>query len=68
MIKEFLEGETYAHPKYNQDIMVLGIGEENDAEVVLAILWVEREGRETTGFGELVVKKSEFKDWELADL
>lgn len=68
MIKEFLEGETYHHPKREKDIMVLGIGKETDTEVVMAILWVDRESKETTGGDELTVPKSEFSEWELTEL
>lgn len=68
MIKAFLDGETYAHPKHDKDIMVLAVGKETETEVVLAILWVDRESKETTGGDELTVPKSEFSEWELSDL
>lgn len=68
MIKEFVEGETYTNPKKEKDLMVLGIGKETDTEVVLAVLWVDRESKETTGGSELTVNKSEFSDWSVVDL
>lgn len=68
MIKVFLEGETYTNPKLPKDIMNLGIGKETDTEVTLAVLWVDRESKETTGGDALTVKKSDFGDWSLVDL
>lgn len=68
MIKEFLEGETYAHPKHDKDIMVLAVGAESEKELTLAVLWVDRESKETTGGGELVVPKVEMSEWELSEL
>lgn len=68
MVKEFLEGETYTNADLGQDVMVLGIGSETKEEVVMAILWVDRESKATTGGGELTVKKSEFKRWSKAKL
>jgi hypothetical protein len=68
MIKEFLEGETYTNSKLDKDVMVLGIGKETQDEVVLAILWVERQSNETTGGDELTVKKSEFSDWTIVEI
>lgn len=68
MIKEFQEGETYTNPALDKDIMVLGIGKETDQQVVLAILWVDRESKETTGGSELTVKKSDFAQWSEVDL
>lgn len=68
MVKEFLEGETYTNADLEQDVMVLGIGSETKEEVVMAILWVDRESQTTTGGGELTVKRSEFKRWSKAKL
>lgn len=68
MIKAFLEGETYRHPKHEQAIMVLAIGEENAEEVTLAILWVDIDTMESTAGDELTVLKKDFKDWELLEL
>lgn len=68
MIKEFLDGETYTNPKLDKDIMVLGIGKDTTDEVVLAILWVDRESKETTGGDELAVKKVDFGNWAIVDL
>lgn len=68
MVKEFLEGETYTNAELSQDVMVLGIGSETKEEVVMAILWVDRESQATTGGGELTVKKSDFKRWSKAKL
>lgn len=68
MVKEFQEGETYTNPALDKDIMVLGIGKETKDEVVLAILWVDRELKETTGGGELTVKKSDFGQWSEVEL
>lgn len=68
MIKAFLEGETYRHPKHEQGIMVLAIGDETNEEVTLAILWVDPETLENTGHGELTVLKKDYKDWELMEL
>lgn len=68
MIKEFLEGETYRHPKHEQAVFVLGIGEETDEEVTMAILWVDIDTMESTRGDELTVLKKDFKDWELMEL
>jgi len=68
MIKAFLEGETYTNAKFDKDVMVLAIGKETTDEVVLAILWVDRESKETTGGDELAVKRSEFKEWSVVEL
>lgn len=67
MVKEFLEGETYTNSKLDKDIMVLGVGRETKDDVTLAILWVDRDSKETTGGGELTVKKSEFDQWSEVD-
>ena len=67
-IDQFEEGELYSHDDHEEYVMVLGIGKETKTKVVLAILWVEREGLESTSFGELEVKKSDFKNWEAVKL
>lgn len=63
MIKEFEEGETYSNKEFDEDIFVLAIGEETKKEFVLAILWVDRETKETTRGDELTVLKSGLKAW-----
>lgn len=68
MIRAFLEGETYRHPKHENGIFVLAVGDEDDNEVTLAILWVEPETIETCGHGELTVQKKDFKNWEEMEL
>lgn len=68
MIKAFLEGDSYRNPKLPQDVMVLGIAKEDAKEVVMAVLFVDRESDETTGGGELTVQKADFGDWEHIDV
>lgn len=68
MITEFEDGETYTNPKLDKDIMVLGKAKETKDDVVLAILWVDREAKETTGGAELTVKKDDFKDWSEVEI
>lgn len=67
MIKEFLEGETYRNAEYDYDIMVLAVAEETEAEVLMAVLWVEKEGFESVGSGEITINKEDFKDWQLVE-
>lgn len=69
MVTEFEEGETYTNPdKYDQDVMILGIGYEDDEVIVAAILWVDRDTVETTSGDELEIPRSEFKNWTKVDL
>jgi len=68
MITEFEEGETYTNSKLDKDIMVLGIAKQSAVDVTLAILWVDRESKETTGGAELTVKKEDFKDWSAVEI
>lgn len=68
MITEFLEGETYTNPKLDRDIMVLGIGRETKDELVLAILWIDRESKESTMGDELTVKKADIGQWTVVEL
>lgn len=68
MITEFSEGETYTNPKLDKDIMVLAIGKETAEDVTLAILWVDRDSKETTGGDELTVKKTDFNQWSEVEL
>lgn len=68
MVTEFEEGETYKNDKYDQYVQILGIGYEDDNEIVAAILWVDPETIETTSGDELVIPKAEFKDWSKVDL
>lgn len=48
--------------------MVLGVAKQTEEEVVLAILWVDRESKETTGGDALTVKKQDFKDWSEVEI
>lgn len=68
MVKAFVEGETYRNIKLDKDMMVYGIGYEDDTEVVLAIGWVDRESEEMISVGEISVKKSDFSQWEIVTL
>lgn len=68
MVTEFEEGETYTNAKLDKDIMVLGKAKETKDDVTLAILWVDRESKETTGGDELTVKKDDFKDWSEVEI
>ena len=64
MVTEFLEGEVYRNSKLEQDIMVYGVGSEDDEEVILAIGYIDRESEEMTAPGEITIKRVDFKDWE----
>lgn len=68
MVTEFEDGETYTNPKQEKDIMVLGKAKETADDVTLAVLYVDRESKETTGGAELTVKKSEFADWSEVEI
>lgn len=63
-----MEGETYTNPKLQKDVMVLGISAEDAATTTLAILWVDRTSKETTGGDQLVVNKIDYADWSEVDL
>lgn len=65
MVKVFEEGEVYRNPKLPNDIMVYGIASENDDEIVMAVGFVDRESEEMSSNGEITIKKSDFKEWEV---
>ncbi len=44
----FQVGETYTNQNYHQDIFIMALQKVEDG-VVLAILWVDRKSKETTG-------------------
>ena len=67
MVKEFLEGETYRNALQDHDILVLGIGEETNKEVVLAVLYVDRETNKSIDFGEEIISRTEFNDWLIVE-
>ena len=66
-MNKFEEGETYRNTEYDEDAMVLGIYEDDGQEVLLAILWVNRETKGTEGADELTIRYDEFDDWEKVD-
>jgi hypothetical protein len=66
-MNKFEEGETYRNDDQEQDAVVLGIYEDDGQEVLLAVLWVDRETKETLGADELTIQYSEFDDWEKVD-
>lgn len=68
MVKEFEEGETYTNPAMTQDVMVLGISSSTKDQVVLAILLVDRDSKETTGGSQITVKTSDFGQWSEVEL
>lgn len=66
-MSKFEEGETYRNLQHENDVMVLGIYEDDGQEVLLAILWVDRDTVETVGADELTIQYSDFDDWEKVD-
>lgn len=68
MVTEFEDGETYTNAKLDRDVMVLGKARETAEDVTFAVLWVDRESKETNGGGELTIKKSEFADWSEVEI
>lgn len=67
MVKEFEEGETYTNPKRDKDILILGIASKTTDGVKLAVLWVDRESKETSGGDELIIPTDQFCEWEVVD-
>jgi hypothetical protein len=63
---ELLIGETYKTPTHGRYIQVLGIDKEDSQSVTLAIFWVDKDTFATEP-GDLVVQKSDLKNWSKVD-
>lgn len=66
----FEPGESYRNTKSEDadDIFVLGIGAENETEIWIAILRIDRETKDTKESGELRVPKEEYKYWRKLEI
>lgn len=67
-MQTILEGEIYKNNKTRRCILVLGIAEESDSELVLAIADVNLQTGLAGEPGELTIPKTELTDWELVDV
>jgi len=63
MLTEFVEGETYQNDITKDMMMILGVYEENDDDVLLAVLKVDPVTKRADSPDEMVMPREDIGNW-----